>query len=1283
MDFQSLQNDLKDWLRKEASNISSAAGNISRKVFVEPVKQYFEPAPSGPIRTRDVLRELPGQFKPSQLSENILNMPKFDFGKNQSGLKGLVGDIASGFLNPFISVKDYTKEAANQYYGVSDYNPKKLIGLAGTASLDLGGILALGGKGAQFAGEAMSKVAPQSMKQLSKVIAKNAWQGSKIAGRFGLGYGVSDAMSNDKGLMDIVREGAQGYVAGRVLGAGMGFAGGIAPALVKASVGSAAGKMFSTAAKYPYFSETMSQVAKSFPEFSKDLPRPGMTIKDISGEIAKKAEKMSGKVGEAGKQILTDVGAEIEHAKLYQKDLIETAAKEMKALEESLKGGFTVERTPGEAGYESYGGSMNLKRVSEHSSEYRDYFKKYGKKPPLSFYRDQVVKGIKNGSNQIADEFKAVQEFINSFGEATMKEAAPVKEKILKEINPKTIRMRFTTAINKAKNEGDAINNINDLVDRIMKQGGEDLVGEAKKAINAQLNRFQRFRGNEKAANFFTALEDNFNKLSDVPFEAQGMFKRLDSAGLKKDFENFYSMKKESGAPSVITHPEIANISESIKDINPMRSAFSDVYRNFQKAFGENFQLAKEKVLDPFDQAKANFINDQENLLKELQTNIVDNLGITKGSKLSRYVQQLGEGKLTLGELQQLEPKKWQAVVEADKWFRGMYDSLLNQVNEVRAKIYPNNPEKIIPARQDYYRHFMDMAEGFSGLKNIFESPSSIQSSLAGVSETTKPKARWASFMQARTGDKTKYDAVGGFLDYIKAAMYSKNVDPMIEQFRGLANDLRSTTAEEGGRLNNFIVFLDDFANDLAGKTNKLDRAIQDWIPGTRKTMAAMNWVNNRFKVNAIVGNVSSAINQTLQIPLGIADAGVGNTIKAVPDTLANIFKETASRDSAFLKERYFSSAYDAFDTGMVDNAKKGASWLLRNIEETTVRLVWNSEYQKALSQGLENPVKTADEWTRSIVAGRGIGEVPLAQKSKVFQMVLPFQLEVANMWHVFKDWTDAKTFGKIMSFAVASNLLNSAIQSVSGQRPGFDPLSALTAGIENSLSGQEGGKNIMPLAGEVLSNIPGGSYLSRAVLTPEQSQKIFGDQFDPAKFDRYGSGIPMATAVKPATNIFGSLLSGNGIKGSDVAQVVEYFGLPFGGGQVKKTLAGASALVNGGRYDSKGGLQYPTDKDLTDKLAALVYGPSAMDSAQFFYDNNLSSLTEKETGVWKQGVNSGKDPIQLWVEIQRGKITRGLRDRMRDTMREKGMSIEEKMKKIDEMKNQYNILLDRLNNFK
>src|SRR5574343_538726 len=102
-------------------------------------------------------------------------------------------------------------------------------------SRDLSGILQADSSIRLFPLKTIQK--KQSIKTLSKVIAKNAWQGSKVAGRFGAGYGVSDAMANDKDFMDIVKEGAQGYAAGRVLGAGMGFAGGVLPAVVKAGVG--------------------------------------------------------------------------------------------------------------------------------------------------------------------------------------------------------------------------------------------------------------------------------------------------------------------------------------------------------------------------------------------------------------------------------------------------------------------------------------------------------------------------------------------------------------------------------------------------------------------------------------------------------------------------------------------------------------------------------------------------------------------------------------------------------------------------------------------------------------------------------------------------------------------------------------------------------------------------------------------------------------------------------------------------------------------------------------
>lgn len=866
---------------------------------------------------------------------------------------------------------------------------------------------------------------------------------------------------------------------------------------------------------------------------------------------------------------------------------------------------------------------------------------------------------------------------------------APVQKRIdtaigKASISEKGLRSAFTNVINKAKSQEDAAKGVKALVDRILETGDQNLKEMGQKMINAQLGRFNAFRGNKKAEKLIQSLEDGFAALQDVPFGPTGMFRRDMVPKGNQSLETFSQVKNATEPPKVINFPEVANKAGELKDLNPLRSAFSDLYRNFERVFDKDtFTLAKTNFLEPFNAAKEKFVTDQESLLQALDENIVKGLGIAKGSKLSKLVQQFGEKKMSLQELQQTAPKDWEKVVTADKWFRAAYDTLLDKVNEVRAKIYPNNPDKIIPKRDDYYRHFQEMADGFAGLKNIFDSPANIPSPLAGISEVTKPKSRWASFMQARTGDKTKLDAVGGFLDYIRAATYSINIDPQIERFRGLAEDLRNVTKDEGGPLNNFIVYLDDFANDLSGKTNKLDRAIQDWIPGNRKTMAALNWVNNRFKVNAIVGNVSSAINQTLTLPLAVADAGVKNTIKGAQETLANVVREGASSQSPFLRERYLDSSYDAFNTGMLSNAKKAAQWLLQTIEETSTRFIWNSEYEKALQTGAEDAIKVADDWTRKIVAGRGVGEVPLAQKSRIFQMGLPFQLEIANQWLVFKDWMDAKTYGKLVTFAIASNALNTALQNVTGYRGGFDPIAALSTGIQNMAEGKDEGRGLYPLVGETLSNIPGGSYLTRVLLNPDDSQKIFGNQNDPTRFDRYGTGIPLASVFKPLANILGGALSGDGVKGSDIAHAGEYLLAPFGGGQLKKTLEGTGMLLRGGQYNSQGELQFPTDPSFTDKLKAVVFGPYNNDNARLYFKEELKSLTPDETKYWEQQVASGADPTDTWLKIQQGKISRGLRSKVSDIMKQPDKSMEEKTKMVDAVKKEYDRLMSTLQNYK
>ena len=133
---------------------------------------------------------------------------------------------------------------------------------------------------------------------------------------------------------------------------------------------------------------------------------------------------------------------------------------------------------------------------------------------------------------------------------------------------------------------------------------------------------------------------------------------------------------------------------------------------------------------------------------------------------------------------------------------------------------------KVMPKRGDYYRHFREISDGIQGLLNAFETPSGIDPKLAGISEFTKPKSKYAGIFQKRTGEDTERDAVGGFLNYIPAATYAIYIDPVIMKVRELSSGL-ATATEETKNLNNFIEYLQDYANDLAGKTNPADRYFQ------------------------------------------------------------------------------------------------------------------------------------------------------------------------------------------------------------------------------------------------------------------------------------------------------------------------------------------------------------------------------------------------------------------------------------------------------------------------
>lgn len=772
-----------------------------------------------------------------------------------------------------------------------------------------------------------------------------------------------------------------------------------------------------------------------------------------------------------------------------------------------------------------------------------------------------------------------------------------------------------------------------------------------KKEVLAKNNQPELFKGLKPKSNEAQSLNINSNQ---SVLKTANQTNEVKANNSKEKYVNISSPKE----PKLIdTYKEnskknlLDGISaKDLKDIGGFKAYTSDVYRNFQDVFKNHFNTIKKRLLDPFDKAKGELIDLQHKWANKLNNEVVKGLGIKKDSPDSALVQQYGEGKITLNELKAKAPNQWQNIVSADKWFRKAYDELLTQVNKVRKQIYGENTDKIVPKRGDYYRHFKEL-NGLEGFKNLFDTPAGIDPNLVGVSDFTQPNSKFAGFMQKRGNGKYKNDAVGGFLNYLPAATYAIKIDPFIPAFKKLAKELEQQTGDTK-HLNTFIEYLRDFSRDLAGKTNIIDRPFQKVFG--RKTFQVLHKLNSRVKSNVVLGNASSALAQIANVPQGIAFAK-HYSIKGMYDTLRSTVAENkAIKQSNFIKERYGHSIFNQFDTKALHNVKNFAGWMLEASDKIGTAFIWNSAYEKGLAKGVENPIKYADDATRKLVAGRGIGEVPLAQKSKIVQLIAPFQLEVANLWRVQKDFMNAKDFGGLITLYLASYLLNKGISNVRGSGVTFDPIKAIQdAFTEKNLTPLEKGGR---LAGEVLSNLPLGQTLSNfypeyGTKTLPTRKQLFGNN-DP---NRYGSGLLIA---KGAQDPFFKVLP------------------PFGGNQLEKTFKVLRDLHNKGVYNKdKSKLKYPVLPTAGNESKGLLFGPGAFKETQNYYDNKLSPLGTNQTKQYEQLKKIGKGS-QFYNQVIKNRDINKLTKQFKAIETNKKLSDEAKKKKLQD-------LIRRLRNLK
>ena len=285
--------------------------------------------------------------------------------------------------------------------------------------------------------------------------------------------------------------------------------------------------------------------------------------------------------------------------------------------------------------------------------------------------------------------------------------------------------------------------------------------------------------------------------------------------------------------------------------------------------------------------------------------------------------------------------------------------------------------------------------------------------------------------------------------------------------------------------------------------------------------------------------------------------------------------------------------------------------------DKAATTYIWYSAYSEGVRKKLDNPRLHADRITRRSVAGRGIGELPLMQKSKVIQAIAPFQVEVSNSWEIMKEKGKQGDLIAFLLDSASAWALNSLAEFVFGDKVIPDIVDIISDMIDKFKDDEPIEKNIgqatLRAGGGIMSAMPYASVIASAFIPDEELRsEIFGDD-DPS---RYGVGV---FGLEQITNLAVKGIAGN-LEEDDIIDFAASYVLPMGGKQIARSYKGYKDISAGGSYTNKGQLRFPITTT-GDKARTLMFGAYSTKKGQEYLEK-LKPLGDKQTKIFKQLIN-------------------------------------------------------------
>lgn len=611
-------------------------------------------------------------------------------------------------------------------------------------------------------------------------------------------------------------------------------------------------------------------------------------------------------------------------------------------------------------------------------------------------------------------------------------------------------------------------------------------------------------------------------------------------------------------------------------------------------------------------------------------------------------------------------------VKEYDQFMRESYDSMIENLNEIR-RMYGKDE---VPYLKNYMPHIEKrsgmlgravdklLAASPVGIKGDIESQArgEIPASLAGLSADFKPTHKFNANEKQRRGGMMDYekDPRKAFEYYTDVMLYNTHMEPVIARGRQIESSMRAmdmarkdgthidpdSNLAKGDKISSkATIAVQDFVNEMAGKSSSLDRPFIDRTNAGVQVIRRLESVNG---ANKILGNLSSTLAQTLNLPETVRDNGLRNTGRAFLTAFQKDTKE-AMRKSAFLRERY-TDTEGKFIKSNYQKATNAISVVsgMNLVEKKFIQLNWAANYYSAQRKGLTGYqlIKAADQATERAVGGRGIGAMPQVYKSTLGKMFLQFSYETNESWknniaHAKKIGSDIKRLqfkdgasGAVRAaeaFVVAYGL-NMLMKQITGNEPLVNMADAIKDALSNDADddGEDDklGQKIARVTGEAAKANP-FSQAAVNMIPKSEREKIFGKSSDFGRFDG-------ATGVaQTASNLLGAGFSA--AQGDKESAEKNLRGLIPAGNQIKKTTEGAQLLREGAdTYTDKYGktrTNFEVDNnDPWTQAKALLFGKNAVRPDEKANGGTLSTgggEAGKAARNFERGLKKGEYKIQ------------------------------------------------------